>query len=109
MDPQLCRLSGQRSITVIPSELVGQLRKIVGADHVLTRESDRIVYECDAYTIDRRLPGAVVLPATTDEVQRVVQLLHEWHVPFLPRGAGTGLSGGAVPLQGSVVIALTRM
>lgn len=94
---------------MLSSELVGQLRRIVGHNHVLTSESDRIVYECDAFMIERRMPGAVVLPCTVDEVQRVVQLLHRARVPFVPRGAGTGLSGGATPAEDSVVISLTRM
>lgn len=68
-----------------------------------------MVYECDAFTIERSQPAAVVLPGSTDEVQRVVQTLSAHGIPFLPRGAGTGLSGGATPLQNSVVIPLTRM
>lgn len=68
-----------------------------------------MVYECDAFTVERRLPGAVVLPGSTDELRQVVELLATHGVPFLPRGAGTGLSGGATPMDESVVVPLTRM
>lgn len=95
---------------MLKPELVRQLNAVVGSENVLTRKGDRIVYECDGFTIQRTLPGAVVLPGTPDEVQRVVKILHEARVPFLPRGAGTGLSGGAIPsCENSVVIPLTRL
>lgn len=94
---------------MLPSQVIDQLVQVVGAPNVLTKESDRVVYECDAFTVERFLPAAVVLPGSTEEVQRVVQILSAHGIPFLPRGAGTGLSGGATPLQNSVVIPLTRM
>jgi glycolate oxidase len=67
------------------------------------------VYECDGLTSHRQLPGLVVLPSSTDDVAFTVRACVEEGVPFVPRGAGTGLSGGALPLEGGVVIALTRM
>ncbi|HEY7699816.1 MAG TPA: FAD-binding protein, partial [Vicinamibacteria bacterium] len=68
-----------------------------------------LVYECDGSTAFKSVPDAVVLPRSTDEVARVVRLCDRADVPFLARGAGTGLSGGATPREGGVVIALTRM
>ncbi|MBE3596738.1 MAG: FAD-binding protein [Hydrogenibacillus sp.] len=90
-------------------ELIAALRDIVGARWVLDRPEDLLAYECDGLTMARRPPRAVVLPNSTEEVAAVVRLLHERGVPFLPRGAGTGLSGGATPLNGEVVISLARM
>ncbi|MEK7271057.1 MAG: FAD-linked oxidase C-terminal domain-containing protein, partial [Planctomycetota bacterium] len=63
----------------------------------------------DGLTVTRVRPEAVVLPRSTDEVSGVVRLLHGARIPVVPRGAGTGLSGGAVPLAGGVVVALVRM
>ncbi|MFS8578879.1 MAG: FAD-binding protein, partial [Novibacillus thermophilus] len=66
-------------------------------------------YECDGYVIQRGVPRAVVFPSTTEEVSAVVKCLSAQNVPFIPRGAGTGLSGGAIPLGGEVIISLVRM
>ncbi|MGH9388729.1 MAG: FAD-binding protein, partial [Vicinamibacteria bacterium] len=68
-----------------------------------------LVYECDGSTAFKATPDAVVLPRSTEEVAAVVRLCDQRGVPFLARGAGTGLSGGATPREGGVVIALTRM
>jgi len=66
-------------------------------------------YDCDAYTVDRSRPSVVVLPESTQEVQAVVRWCVANQVPFTARGAGTGLSGGAMPALGGVVISLKRM
>ncbi|HEY8418647.1 MAG TPA: FAD-linked oxidase C-terminal domain-containing protein, partial [Limnochordales bacterium] len=89
--------------------LLSRLAEIVGAQHVLTGPSALTVYEFDAYTLERQLPAAVVLPGSGEEVARVVRVLHDAGVPFVPRGAGTSLSGTTVPAPGSVVISLARM
>jgi glycolate dehydrogenase FAD-linked subunit len=89
--------------------LVDSLRSIVGPDAVLTAPSDLLVYECDGYTIEKNKPDVVVFPTSTDQVVRIVKLCNELDVPFLPRGAGTSLSGGCLPVGGGVMIALTRM
>lgn len=90
-------------------ELVVQLQKIVGINSVLHRREDLIAYECDGYTIRKGIPRAVVFPGSTEEVSAVVKYLYQRKIPFIPRGAGTGLSGGAVPLGGEVIISLVRM
>ncbi len=89
--------------------LIDRLRAIVGPDAVLTAPSDLLVYECDGYTIEKNKPDVVVFPTSTEQVVRIVQLCNELNVPFLPRGAGTSLSGGCLPVGGGVMIALTRM
>lgn len=90
-------------------DLLRKLQAVVGERFVLWRPDDLRPYECDAYTLERRLPRAVVLPANTHQVAAVVQILHQERVPFIPRGAGTGLSGGAIATGGEVIIGLSRM
>ncbi|ODS53288.1 MAG: glycolate oxidase subunit GlcD [Acidobacteria bacterium SCN 69-37] len=85
------------------------LRGIVGAAHVHTDPQALLAYECDALSHARALPGVVVLPAEAREVQRVVIACAEAGVPFVARGHGTGLSGGAQPVADGVVIVLSRL
>ena len=75
----------------------------------ITEPEQLRVYECDGLTGHRAVPELVVLPGSTEEVQAVVRACHRERVPFVARGAGTGLSGGATPLAGGVVISLARM
>jgi glycolate oxidase subunit GlcD len=89
--------------------LAAALRRAVGADAVITDPGALIVYESDGLTAHRATPRAVVLPRSTAEVAAVVRLLAGAGVPFVARGAGTGLSGGALALEGAVVISLARM
>lgn len=89
--------------------LFDRLRQIVGPDGILSAVSDLVVYECDGYTIEKNRPDAVVFPTTTDQVVEIVKLCGECGVPFLPRGAGTSLAGGCLPVGGGVMISLTRM
>jgi glycolate oxidase len=89
--------------------LIDRLHSIVGSDGILTSPSDLLVYECDGYTIEKNKPDVVVFPATTELVVQIVKQCNELSVPFLPRGAGTSLAGGCLPIGGGVMIALTRM
>jgi glycolate oxidase len=82
---------------------------ILGRDAVLTAEAELRAYDCDAYAPEKRYPDAVVLPQNTEQVARIVKLCNRLGVPFTPRGAGTGLSGGATAISGGVVIATTRL
>src|SRR5689334_4839639 len=82
---------------------------IVGDDGVLTEAAALRVYECDGYTLERSVPSLVVLPRTTDEVSRVVRLAADAGTPFVPRGAGTGLSGGCLPAEAPLMIGTSRM
>ena len=93
---------------MIPSDFIKQLQSIVGTEYALHALEDLLVFEYDG-SIDRGLPSAVVFPRTTEEVAAVVRLARLAGIPLVPRGAGTGLSGGAIPMAQGLVIALTRM
>ena len=88
---------------------VDELRSALGARHVITEHEQLRVYECDGLTGHRAVPELVVLPDSTEDVQTVLRACHRERVPFVARGAGTGLSGGATPLAGGVVVSLSRM
>ena len=90
-------------------EIAALARDIVGPDWVVTDGAQLRVYECDGLKNQREVPGAVVLPGTTEQVAAVVRLCHERGVPFVARGAGSGLSGGAMPTAEGVVIGLSRL
>ncbi|HVL95377.1 MAG TPA: FAD-linked oxidase C-terminal domain-containing protein [Solirubrobacteraceae bacterium] len=89
--------------------LVARLRAAVGDAHVVTHRHQLRTYESDGLLQYAVTPGAVVLPGSADEVRAVVRACFEAGVPFVARGAGSGLSGGALPVAGGVVIALSRM
>ena len=93
----------------VPPEAITAFRRIVGDDGVIAGEQELLVYECDGYTMEKRLPGLVVLPRTTGEVVAVVKLCAAHKLPIIPRGAGTSLSGTVLAVDGGVMIALTRM
>ncbi len=88
--------------------LARRLVELLGEDAVLHRPEDVIVYEYD-YGLDRAAPEAVAFPRTTAEVASIVKVARSLELPIVARGAGTGISGGAIPVQGGVVIALSRM
>jgi glycolate oxidase subunit GlcD len=95
-------------------EIVGEMRGIVGKDAVASDDAELMVYECDAMTTHKSRPLAVVFPRTTDQVSRVVRLLSANGIAFGPRGAGTGLSSGAIALgcesgERSVTIEMARL
>jgi glycolate oxidase len=92
-----------------PHELAEGLRALLPADAVLTQPAQLLVYDCDAYTIEKAAPVAVVLPGSTDEVAAVMRFAHQHGLPVVPRGAGTGLSGGCLADHGGIMMALTRM
>jgi glycolate oxidase len=90
-------------------EIVGGLGAIVGADHVIEAEDARRVFETDALNAYRSMPLAVVLPGSTEEVSQIVSYLSDNGVKMIARGAGTSLSGGALPSPDAVVVGLSRM
>ncbi|MFY9225877.1 MAG: FAD-linked oxidase C-terminal domain-containing protein [Blastocatellia bacterium] len=90
-------------------DLVKELKKIVGRNNVLSQKEELLVYECDALTTHRAMPRAVVLVSSTKEVSQVLILLNQCNIPFVARGAGTGLSGGALALSDGVIIEMARM
>lgn len=85
------------------------LERIVGAVNVRDSEPVRHLYDGDAYPLERRPPECVVFPTSTEQVSEVVCYCVRHQVPFTPRGAGTGLSGGAMPAMGGIVISTKRM
>jgi len=89
--------------------LVERLRGIVGSEGVIAREDELLVYECDGYVVEKKTPDVVVFPETTEQVVAIVRACNEFDVPFVPRGAGTSLAGGTLPVGGGVMICLTRM
>ncbi|MBT4847194.1 MAG: FAD-binding protein, partial [Planctomycetaceae bacterium] len=95
--------------STISAELIRALRQVIGAEGVLTAFSDRMVFECDGFTIEKECPDVVVFPRTTDQIAAVVSLCNQYEVPFLPRGAGTSLAGGTLAVGGGVMLVLTRM
>ena len=94
---------------MIAHSLVESLRDIVGPANVLSAKSDLLVYECDGFIMEKNSPDVVVFPENTEHVVAIVQLCNEAGVPFLPRGAGTSLAGGALPIGGGVMIVMTKM
>ena len=91
------------------AEVAGRLAAILPAASVLSREEDTRPYECDGLSAYRQLPMVVALPANEAEVAAVLRLCHELKVPVVARGAGTGLSGGALPMGDGVLLSLARM
>jgi glycolate oxidase len=94
---------------VVPPEVRAELRRIVGTENVLDNPAELAVYECDAYTLEKSVPGAVVLPTDTDEVVSVVRACARAGLPIIPRGAGTSLSGTVLAVNGGVTVGLSRM
>src|SRR5216117_790324 len=91
------------------SALARDLAAIVGEKHVREARAERLTYSMDGLPTHRRVPDLVVLPGSREELIAVVRLLAALGVPFVPRGAGTGLSGGALADEGAVLLVLTRL
>src|SRR5436190_2731230 len=96
-------------IATLSRSLVDDLRNIVGTENVLSAQADLLVYECDGFVIEKNSPDVAVFPTTTEHVAAIVRVCRKFEVPFLPRGAGTSLAGGCLPVGGGVMIVLTRM
>ena len=90
-------------------KLVKSLRAVLKPEQVISDAEELLVYECDGLTHYRHRPRAVVFPSSTQEVSEVLKLLARERVPLVPRGAGTGLSGGALAVGGGVCVELARM
>lgn len=94
---------------ILPAAVIDALKSALGERNVLTAGDELVVYESDALTLHKNVPSAVVIPSNAEEVAAVVKILFQAGIPFLPRGAGTGISGGAVSLQGAVIIEMARL
>ena len=93
----------------LPEELLTDLAAVIGPERLLSSRDELLVYECDGYVVEKNVPDVVVFPRTADEVQGIVKVCNRHDVPFVPRGAGTSLAGGCLPVGGGVMIALTKM
>ncbi|WP_439341997.1 glycolate oxidase subunit GlcD [Vacuolonema iberomarrocanum] len=85
------------------------MEAVIDPNNVIRRKEELLVYECDGLTSYKQRPAVVVLPRTTEEVAAAVKVCDRHNIPFVARGAGTGLSGGALPLENSVLIVTAMM
>ena len=100
--------NGKSTHATIGADLARELLAIVGEDSIVSRRSELKVYECDGWTIEKNSPDLLVMPHSTIQTSAVLRTLYRRGIPFVPRGAGTGLSGGALPLA-PVMICTSKM
>lgn len=98
-----------RAVLARANDIAKQLRRLVPDAVVISDREGRSTFESDALTAYRRLPLAVVLPGSTEEVSAILRYCHDNAIKVVPRGAGTSLTGGALPLEDSIVVCLSRM
>jgi glycolate oxidase len=91
------------------ARILDELRAIVDGRGLISSPEELHTYECDGLTNFRVMPRAVLLPSSTEQVQKIVRVCHRERIPFVARGSGTGLSGGALPVENGIVISLARM
>lgn len=91
------------------SQIIQDLKRLVSGEGVISDPTELVPYETDAFTAYRRVPLAVVLPETTEQVSAVLKYCNKAGVPVIPRGAGTSLAGGAIPQEDAVVIGIAKM
>jgi glycolate oxidase len=96
-------------VPAIPHQVASRLRAIVGEGNCIVESSELRTYESDGLASFRVTPGIVVLPASTEQVVEIVKVAREANLPIVPRGAGTGLSGGALPVPGCILVGMSRM
>ena len=89
-------------------EILARLRAILPAQSVIADEIARRAYDCDAFTMYRALPLVVALPETVAQVQAIMALAREMNVKIVPRGAGTSLSGGSMPLEDGILLGMSK-
>ncbi|KAA2236369.1 FAD-linked oxidase C-terminal domain-containing protein [Salinarimonas soli] len=90
-------------------EIIAGLARLVHPEALIVTEDERRAFETDALTAYRRMPLAVVLPSTTEEVSAVLRFCHEHGVKVVPRGAGTSLAGGAIPQEDAIILGVAKM
>ena len=100
--------SSTRDLSALQAELTAALSQIVPDDALLWEREDTTPYECDGLAAYRQVPLAVVLPDTEAQVVEILRVCHRMGVPVVPRGAGTSLSGGAMPTPGGLVLSLAK-
>ena len=93
---------------MVKQDVLEHLKEIVGPEHVLFSDMDLALYSYDA-SLEKGMPDVVVLPATTEEVSKIMALAHREKIPVLGRGSGTNLTGGTIPVKGGIVVHFSRM
>ncbi|MDE2760694.1 MAG: FAD-binding protein [Paracoccaceae bacterium] len=101
--------SSNNSIINDKDRLIGLFNRILSTDSIISDPYETKAYECDGLTAYKCPPLAVLLPRTTEEVSKILKICHEEKVPVIPRGAGTSLSGGALPTSDSVILGTSRL
>src|ERR1700716_3775748 len=96
-------------MNLMEARILDELRTIAGDRGLISSPEELHTYECDGLTNFRVMPRAVLLPDSTEQVQAIVRICHRERMPFVARGSGTGLSGGALPVENGIVISLARM
>jgi len=91
------------------SQLIQQLRDLLPGESLITGDESLRVYECDGLSAYREIPACVVLPETVAEIQAIMRICHANDTPVVARGAGTGLSGGALPIAEGVLLSLSKL
>lgn len=99
----------KKKVKVQGDKHIQNLARLLDPQRILFHKEDLLSYDCDGFTIHKHLPKCVVFPNNTEEVAKIVSYCSENNLPFLARGAGTGLSGGAIPVNGEVIISLVKM
>jgi len=94
---------------MINAKQIEQLRKIVGKKNVLTSKEDMVAYSYDGTSAWSHQPDAVVFPITASEIAAILEFANESDIPVTPRGGGTNVSGGSIPIKGGIVLCTTRM
>lgn len=93
---------------MLDKKIVRQLVKIFGKENVLTQHKDLVFYQYDA-SLDRGMPDAIVFPTSAEQIVALVKLAREHHIPLIPRGSGSNLSGGTIAIWGGIIIQLSKM
>jgi len=95
---------------MLPNQVIHELKKIIGPENVITNQVDLVTYSFDATAdMPSQVPDVVVTPENTGQVQAIVMMAAQHKVPLYPRGSGTNLSGGTVPLQKGIVLSTVKM
>src|SRR5258708_38602374 len=102
------RARGPPGLMGLEPDVLNEVRRAVGREHVIVSANVLRIFERDA-SIEGAAPDAVVLPANTAEVSAVIKIAAKHRIPVVPRGAGTGLSGGAATIRGGIALQVTRM
>ncbi len=94
---------------MLDKKIISKLQEIVGKDGVLTSNEDLTAYSYDSTTVLAHKPDVVVLPTTTEQISQIMKQANENKIPVTPRGGGTNVSGGSIPIKGGIVLCTTRM